>query len=327
MRLAIVLSTLWMIFIGTIASGEREPAGVVFVGSFPLIVLWGVWWVIQGFRGRSTRPQTPPARQVCTLSPQSVANSNRRKERSEIAHVDDDVEVASHDAASRSRTRNSSPYILRLWRGDIGLGTTFWIWGFLVFLAFRGINALADRNLVALVPYMNWYYAFSAFSLAYGIFIWIAIWRSANNSPRSTGPGLAKLWVVLAVFSTVGSYHLTYLSPTLSTYSQCDISALADQLSLGLPTRMDEITVLDSITASDRTLTYTYTIESQANDELDQNMLKSNVTEKACAESDIAELVESDVSLNFVYSDSRGNRITSVQVNEWICSIERLLEQ
>lgn len=70
----------------------------------------------------------------------------------------------------------------RLWRGEVSLGETYWIWGILVNLLIRfGASDLHEAApILGLVP------------IAYGVFILVAIWRSAT---RYRGP---HLWGMLA---------------------------------------------------------------------------------------------------------------------------------
>ena len=70
----------------------------------------------------------------------------------------------------------------RLWRGEVSLGETYWIWGILVNLLIRfGASDLHEvAPVLGVVP------------LAYQVFILVAIWRSAT---RYRGP---QLWGMLA---------------------------------------------------------------------------------------------------------------------------------
>lgn len=101
-------------------------------------------------------------------------------------------------------------YVVRLWRGEIGLPMTFWFWGFLVPLALRAIelsaDAAASRYMLetsAPVPhYEFWNDVDIVVALAYSVFIWVAIWRATTKSTARVGRGIARLWVVLAVLTT-----------------------------------------------------------------------------------------------------------------------------
>ena len=85
-------------------------------------------------------------------------------------------------------------FIAKLWRGEVSLGVTYWIFGGVVFTMFQlyvfvtqGMNEdTASFGLYA--------------GLAYFIFMSVAIWRSAS---RYNGP---KTWLILAQLSVVGGF-------------------------------------------------------------------------------------------------------------------------
>ena len=71
-----------------------------------------------------------------------------------------------------------------LWRGDISLVKTFWLFGFCVNLLFiAGINYFLIVNKQALSTSAGYIslWVFIIFSLIYAPFIYISIWRSANK--------------------------------------------------------------------------------------------------------------------------------------------------
>ena len=103
----------------------------------------------------------------------------------------DDVGLA---AVSAEAARKSEPYVVRLWRGQVSLPVTYWVWGFLG-------NALTRLLILVLILVSNRSivlgFAILLFYLAYCVFIVVAIWRSAA---RYTGP---RIWRDLARFSLV----------------------------------------------------------------------------------------------------------------------------
>jgi hypothetical protein len=74
--------------------------------------------------------------------------------------------------------------IKSLWRGDISLAKTFWLFGFCVNLLFSaGINYFIIMNKHALSTSAGFIslWVLIIFSLLYAPFIYISIWRSANK--------------------------------------------------------------------------------------------------------------------------------------------------
>jgi hypothetical protein len=59
LRLGVVLSIVWMIVVLFFASMESDSTltSVTF-GAFPLVILWGIWWIAQGFRRRTSNAQS-----------------------------------------------------------------------------------------------------------------------------------------------------------------------------------------------------------------------------------------------------------------------------
>ena len=89
--------------------------------------------------------------------------------------------------------------LARLWRGEIGLARTYWLWGALVgggigaILAFSASIGLLNGNRFLLA-------VDQAFSIIWTPFIAVAIWRSAGNyKGRTTWKVLARINAVFAV--------------------------------------------------------------------------------------------------------------------------------
>jgi len=50
-RLAIFLSILWFVVSLMFGIVTDKAIFILVLGVFPLLLIWGVWWVIQGFNG------------------------------------------------------------------------------------------------------------------------------------------------------------------------------------------------------------------------------------------------------------------------------------
>ena len=83
-------------------------------------------------------------------------------------------------------------FIAKLWRGEVSLGITYWIFGGVVLSMFKLFTLVTQS--------MNEDSAgFGIFAgLAYFVFISVAIWRSSLRYP---GP---KIWMILAQLTVVG---------------------------------------------------------------------------------------------------------------------------
>ena len=106
-----------------------------------------------------------------------------------------DVTTAGHSedsAPGGTFLRRSGNYLTRLWRGQIPLGMTYWVWGVL-------LNAFMRNLLIqgATTPYRVTYFVYYAF-------IMVAIWRSAGRyQGRRIWMMLARVSVILGVVFTL----------------------------------------------------------------------------------------------------------------------------
>ncbi len=101
---------------------------------------------------------------------------------------------------------NAVNYLIRLFRGDIPLHVTFWIYGFLIghFLSFL------FESLPKIDNQYSWfiYSVFLILLVTYNIFILVAIWRSANKYQGKKNWGeAAKLYVVFSIFVTFSTLY------------------------------------------------------------------------------------------------------------------------
>ncbi|MGD0626523.1 MAG: hypothetical protein ABSB32_17640 [Thermodesulfobacteriota bacterium] len=91
-----------------------------------------------------------------------------------------------------------------LWHGDISMGETFWLFGFLgSFIFFCALKYFSD-NPVILTSKIDWilFWVMVVIGLIYRGFILIAIWRSAN---KYKGP---LYWAILAKIAVISGWGL-----------------------------------------------------------------------------------------------------------------------
>lgn len=277
-RLSIFLSILWLILAAVIGVAGDEFFGVTLtLGVLPLILVWGVWWVANGF----------------------------------LDQTDQDYKMSGKDGPSE-------PLLLRLWRGDVPLATTFWVWGFAVFSLLRIADAWAERNIFVVQDHIHWYWFFSGIAIIYGVFIWVAIWRSAENSQSKVGAGLARLWVGLGILQTVVAYGTVINDLNKDAYSESDLRKLAFDLRKSLPAAVDDITVLDSVSASGRTLTYKYTVDIQGQ-LLDLDILKANILANSCTDDSILSMINDDVVVDFEYQSEIKDQLGTITITKESC--------
>jgi hypothetical protein len=110
---------------------------------------------------------------------------------------------ASSDETAPPRAVWSPGWLARLWRGEISLPVTFWLWGVLgnrlVFAAVAPVFEGARNPVVILGAFAGY--------LAYAALVSVAVWRSAR---RYTGPRVwrdsARLSVALGILRQIGEF-------------------------------------------------------------------------------------------------------------------------
>jgi hypothetical protein len=113
---------------------------------------------------------------------------------------------------------------MRLWRGEIGLARTFWLWTlvigiftFLVQVAGILIGSAIEARLPIVIA--------QAFGICVSIFTLVAVWRSAGNY---LGP---KLWRFLARFTVIMQViSIAYSLVQFSLTDKLEVEKFRDQI-------------------------------------------------------------------------------------------------
>ncbi|MDJ0911795.1 MAG: hypothetical protein QNI99_21605 [Woeseiaceae bacterium] len=233
--------------------------------------------------------------------------------------VNSDANVAPAIAMTADPVDTRSNYFLRLFRGDIPLVVTYWVWGILGNAVLSGISVAIESNYasvvtstggLSLVRYFYWG------ALAYAVFTWIAIWRSAG---KYTGAGwgiVARVVVVLSVLANL--YWLTIVAD--DDYS---LQAEITMINQSLPVMVDDYTRLDSVEYETTRLSYYYTIvgtrRSDINVDFLRNFVRGSATETLCNDSLSAEVLETGIDYRYSYTDEYGAFIMELTITESDC--------
>lgn len=94
---------------------------------------------------------------------------------------------------SKNGNRRSS-VLVKLFKGDIPLWQTFWLFGvaFSLIYRFLAVAIISNQHVIAGNGFAFFIMLFGCLGIAYQIFIWIAIWNSASKYRGNT------LWAILA---------------------------------------------------------------------------------------------------------------------------------
>ncbi|MHA3318962.1 hypothetical protein [Legionella pneumophila] len=148
-------------------------------------------------------------------------------------------------------------YIKKLWKGDISLGITFWVFGVVVLGCFRILFYFINQNYISIiVKYGNYpIYILSAIALLYSFFIWIAIWSSSIKYNGSKFiAAVAKVIVIISVANTLVAYNnLLFEHENVDTNN---LEQVVHTLNKGLPTKIDEHVELYKISLNNKTIIY-----------------------------------------------------------------------
>jgi len=213
-------------------------------------------------------------------------------------------------------------YFIRLWRGQISLPMTYWVWG--VFLTFvvtliSGVlfgimsqNQSLTSNIMIL--------SLGAIVLLYSFFILVSIWRSASNHDGSRiWANIAKIIVVINSFLIMQE---VYIESKVFWDFDTTITKQIESINTQLPIKINEQAVLISAGLSNKTIYYTYKLD---NIELDKNrpfnmkIFEDNIKKAVCKDGEVIEIIENNYSLMYKYRDKNEKLITQVHTDEKMC--------
>lgn len=230
--------------------------------------------------------------------------------------------------------------IVRLWRGDVPLWKTYWIYGALV-------GAILNI-LLTIWLYQRSYYAeafskfdqyfisyfFLAVIIVYSILISVGIWRSANKyrnlyPTKRVNAALAKFAVFFGALAAVGQFAKSF-DNTSNSIDEIRKSGSPDQrlqleatiagLNKDLPKMIDTITRLNKIDINDRENIYFETVTVQL-DNLDvlQTRVKPSIAKGLCAQAGTLSALKDGRSYHYVYADSDGKPLGDIVITKADC--------
>ena len=221
----------------------------------------------------------------------------------------------------QSQTNMNSAYLVKLFRGDISLPITYWVFGVLIGnIGFLGLNKLLELNFFNLASHKysdQLFLTYNFIVILLTAFILIAIWRSAK---KYDGPEIWKNLARIAV--VIGAIKVLYGMYT--SYGPVDSYAdlLKEEVKLmnkSLPTMIDGATRLDRAEIHGDQLNYYYTLvlASIEGIKIDafSNQMKNLFLETSCDEDGLRPALEEGISANFIYFDKNGKEVTTVLIN------------
>ena len=221
--------------------------------------------------------------------------------------------------------RSGDPYIFRLFRGDIPLVVTYWIFGVLIGnVAFTIANTIIEHNYLSIVvnPIGEYFITvFIWFAVAYGIFTLIAVWRSAGKyQGSSTWAVLARVAVILGMLGLVGSLGNSMRQGGTSDY------AIEEEIRLinkSLPANIDDETRFDSVSLKGNEVLYNYTLLKRNVETLDIETFNSTISpmvkNNVCSDPGLMSVVKAGKIMIYVYKDRNNVLVSTISVEKSDC--------
>jgi hypothetical protein len=232
----------------------------------------------------------------------------------------------------------SGNFVARLWRGDVSLGKTYWIFGVLVGVVLKLLSPAITYEVMSHASLMSTFdiqailYGWAAIVILYSIFILIAIWRSANKyrvlKPTSKGHAtLAQIACVLGAASIIISLVTLFasneniLAAGASSDSRMQHDAMVAGLNADLPRKIDSITTLTKIDADQSGFKLFETISASAkiNKATFSQTMRRGISAAICKDQDVRNNLNRNLSYNYIYVDSNQNPIAQVLITKADC--------
>ncbi len=225
-------------------------------------------------------------------------------------------------------TKNKSNFIIKLFKGNISLPITYWVFSVLIGnVLFSVVSQIIEFNYVDIMMTKFGYWTLNIlylFAIAYSVFILIAIWRSAGKYKGKTiWADLARIMVVLNVIVLIS----IFLLESLEQKNNYDVS-LKEEITLinkSLPTMIDDITRLDRVFIQGKDVHYSYTILNSLIEDIDITNLNSDMTEKikigVCNDKHTKLILDNNRNLIYSYQDEKGNLITTITISKGNCTL------
>jgi len=222
------------------------------------------------------------------------------------------------DDANHTKQDN---YLVRLFKGDVPLVITYWVFGFLIGGLFaRGILAVLEANFASLAmkeggaPLIQSFYWLV---IGYSAFILIAIWRSAGKfQGNSAWAILARAIVIINAISFAASFLLT-------SDSDYTLNEEINMMNKSLPVMVDDDTRLETVTVHEGDVYFNYTLVNWLVADIDvesaSTMMQPELKTIACESSDTKPLLEEGRSISYVYRDKENNPVLKVIVTMKDC--------
>jgi hypothetical protein len=237
-------------------------------------------------------------------------------------------------------TERRENIIIRLWKGNVSLGKTYWLYGVLAGLIIRLISPLVTYGVSYNLSYLSTFdvsliiYSWIAAVLLYSAFMSVSIWQSATkykqSYPETKANGtLAQAAVILGILVAAASFipkddnSKNLIGKNSMVSSDADerlqheamLSGLNARYNEGLPKMIDAVTRLNKMEFSDKGWSYFETITVHVDNPSEfLKRVKPSIVEGLCKESNTLDGLKSGLSFRYFYADADGNKLGNVEI-------------
>ncbi len=215
-------------------------------------------------------------------------------------------------------------FVTRLFLGDIPLPITYWVFGVLIGNVCTLISLTLIGNYEDKASYQIGAWVVMGFSwvvVSYGIFIFIAIWRSAGKyQGRAFWAVLSRIIVVLCALLQIAIFIVG-----LQQGSDKDV-ALNEKIkmfNLSLPSMIDDETRLDHVSIQDKDVFYNYMLVNWLSVDLDIARFTSLMTPilktSLCDDKEVRLLLNEGRKIVSMYRDKSSKPVAKIVVEKSDC--------
>lgn len=215
-------------------------------------------------------------------------------------------------------------FISRLFNGDVSLYVTYWVFGVIIGNVVLGtLYSLIDAKYFEIASKIGTLpiNIFLVITLAYNIFILIAIYRSAV---KYTGNKIWSIFArILVVINTI--FSIAVFITTFKQISDPDLVIKRDisMLNKPLPKMIDKDTKLEKVTLIGKDIYFNYTMVNLLAADLDipkvESIMGPNIKSAQCQDIGLKSILNEGRKLVYVYVDKEGKEITKIFVSKEDC--------
>ncbi len=221
-------------------------------------------------------------------------------------------------------TTTTPNILLRLFRGEVSLYVTYWIYGSLVGLGLGVVQTAIEANYYDLVSTEVGSLAIAGFYwlvVAYTFFILVAIWRSAGKyDGRPVWATLARLAVVFGILGAAGGFFSGLAQRTDSDQALRETLVLLNQ---SLPRMIDDEFRIDHASLQGQDIHYDYTLVARLVAELDverfATLMNAKLKTDNCEGDAARSLLDDGRNMVHIYRDKQSNPVAKIVVTSADC--------